>query len=556
MLIRAWRLSLFGSHHIAPGTIGHAMSPPQELENISPASPVPLLEISGANKAYHGIPALIDVSLQLRGGEVHALIGENGAGKSTLIKLLAGVLPADSIDIRVRGEPARFREALDAFGAGLRFIHQELNVVPTLSVAENIFLGQPYPSRMGMFVRWTQLSRQARAVLTRLGVEHISPRQTMARLSPGDQMLVKIASAFAREEIASSTDSEPRIYVMDEPTAALTAQEASLLFEVIYRLREQGSAVLYVTHRLDEIFRIADRVTVLRDGRVVATSSVEDVAAADLIRQMTGRDLQETYPGREPGTAVGERVLLDVQGLTTHSVKGISFQLRAGEILGIAGLKSSGRTELLRALMRVDRAVGGTIGLDSVPMYARSPAGSWKQGLAYVPEERRSQGLILTRSVSDNITLPHLAKLSRHGMWLNHRLEQKTSESLGTSVRLKAARVRQIIRQLSGGNQQKTLFARALAGSPRVLLLDEPTRGVDVGAKSDIFALIRQISASGTGIVMVSSDLPELLGLCDRILIMRKGCLVETVSADGLTEEQLLALCYGEVSHDNRPPSR
>lgn len=556
MLIRAWRLSLFGSHHIAPGTIGHAMSPPQELENISPASPVPLLEISGANKAYHGIPALIDVSLQLRGGEVHALIGENGAGKSTLIKLLAGVLPADSIDIRVRGEPARFREALDAFGAGLRFIHQELNVVPTLSVAENIFLGQPYPSRMGMFVRWTQLSRQARAVLTRLGVEHISPRQTMARLSPGDQMLVKIASAFAREEIASNTDSEPRIYVMDEPTAALTAQEASLLFEVIYRLREQGSAVLYVTHRLDEIFRIADRVTVLRDGRVVATSSVEDVAAADLIRQMTGRDLQETYPGREPGTAVGERVLLDVQELTTHSVKGISFQLRAGEILGIAGLKSSGRTELLRALMRVDRAVGGTIGLDSVPMYARSPAGSWKQGLAYVPEERRSQGLILTRSVSDNITLPHLAKLSRHGMWLNHRLEQKTSESLGTSVRLKAARVRQIIRQLSGGNQQKTLFARALAGSPRVLLLDEPTRGVDVGAKSDIFALIRQISASGTGIVMVSSDLPELLGLCDRILIMRKGCLVETVSADGLTEEQLLALCYGEVSHDNRPPSR
>lgn len=532
------------------------MSPPQELENISPASPVPLLEISGANKAYHGIPALIDVSLQLRGGEVHALIGENGAGKSTLIKLLAGVLPADSIDIRVRGEPARFREALDAFGAGLRFIHQELNVVPTLSVAENIFLGQPYPSRMGMFVRWTQLSRQARAVLTRLGVEHISPRQTMARLSPGDQMLVKIASAFAREEIASNTDSEPRIYVMDEPTAALTAQEASLLFEVIYRLREQGSAVLYVTHRLDEIFRIADRVTVLRDGRVVATSSVEDVAAADLIRQMTGRDLQETYPGREPGTAVGERVLLDVQELTTHSVKGISFQLRAGEILGIAGLKSSGRTELLRALMRVDRAVGGTIGLDSVPMYARSPAGSWKQGLAYVPEERRSQGLILTRSVSDNITLPHLAELSRHGMWLNHRLEQKTSESLGTSVRLKAARVRQIIRQLSGGNQQKTLFARALAGSPRVLLLDEPTRGVDVGAKSDIFALIRQISASGTGIVMVSSDLPELLGLCDRILIMRKGCLVETVSANGLTEEQLLALCYGEVSHDNRPPSR
>lgn len=532
------------------------MSQPQGLEAVPPASPVALLELSGANKAYHGIPALIDVSLELRSGEVHALIGENGAGKSTLIKLMAGVLPADSIDIRVRGVPAKFHEASDAYRAGLRFIHQELNVVPTLSVAENIFLGQPYPARLGVFVRWGQLGRQAKAVLAQLGVNHIAPRQTMARLSPGDQMLVKLASAFVGEEIGSGRDSEPRIYVMDEPTAALTAQEVSLLFRVIHHLREQGSAILYVTHRLDEIFKIADRVTVLRDGRVVATSSVAEVAPPDLIRQMTGRDLQDTYPGREPGVSIGERILLDAQDLTTRSVKGVSFQLRSGEILGVAGLKSSGRTELLRALMRVDRAVAGEIGLDSSLMRAKSPAGSWKQGLAYVPEERRSQGLILTRSVSDNITLPHLAHLARQGMWLNRGLEQKTSESLGTSVRLKAARVRQTIRQLSGGNQQKTLFARALAGSPRVLLLDEPTRGVDVGAKSDIFALIRQISASGTGILMVSSDLPELLGLCDRILIMRKGRLAETVSTNGLTEEQLLALCYGEVSYDNRPASR
>ena len=231
---------------------------------------------------------------------------------------------------------------------------------------------------------------------------------------------------------------------------------------------------------------------------------------------------------------------------------GVSFQLRTGEILGIAGLKSSGRTELLRALMKVDRTLGGVIKLDSALLRSRSPAESWKQGLAYVPEERRSQGLVLTRSVSDNITLPHLAHLSRHGVWLSHRLEQETSESLGASVRLKAARVSQTIRQLSGGNQQKTLFARALAGFPLVLMLDEPTRGVDVGAKSDIFTLIRHISANGTGIIMVSSDLPELLGLCDRILIMRKGHLVETVSAEGLTEEELLALCYGEVAHDNR----
>lgn len=534
----------------------YAMLPLQELEGVSQRNPAPLLEVFGASKTYHGIPALIDVSLQLLGGEVHALIGENGAGKSTLIKLLAGVLSADSIDIRVRGEPATFRDASDAFQAGLRFIHQELNVVPTLSVAENIFLGQPYPSRLRLFVRWAQLSQRAKAVLNQLGVEHISPRQSMARLSPGDQMLVKIASAFVQEELADRSDPASRIYVMDEPTAALTAQESALLFRVIERLREQGAAVLYVTHRLDEIFAIADRVTVLRDGRVVATNSVHDVTPPDLIRQMIGRDIREAYPGRESGAVVGERILLDVQGLTTQSVKEVSFQLRAGEILGIAGLKGSGRTELLRALMNVDRTVAGVVRLDSAQLRTRSPAGSWRQGLAYVPEERRSQGLILTRSVSDNITLPHLGALSRSGMWLNHRLEQKTSASLGSSVRLKAARVHQTVRQLSGGNQQKTLFARALAGSPRVLLLDEPTRGVDVGAKSDIFALIRQISAGGTGIIMVSSDMPELLGLCDRILVMRKGRLFGIVSADGLTEEELLALCYGEVSHDNRVPSR
>jgi ribose transport system ATP-binding protein len=515
----------------------------------------PLLQVTGANKAYHGTPALIDVSIELRGGEVHALVGENGAGKSTLIRLLAGVLPADSISIMIRGEPVNFREARDAFEAGLRFIHQELNVVPTLSVAENIFLSQPYPSRTGVFVRWNQLNGRARAVLAQLGVDHISPRQIMARLSPGDQMLVKIASAFVGGGIDPDGNLSAWVYVMDEPTAALNVEEAALLFNVIRRLQAQGCAVLYVSHRLDEIFKIADCVTVLRDGRVVTTTPIEHTTPADLIRMMTGRDLQQVYPPREVQAVVKEQILLDVHGLTTRSVKDISFQLKEGEILGIAGLKSSGRTELLRALMKADRVLGGQIALDSRGLASKSPAESWENGLAYVPEERRSQGLILNRSVSDNITLPHLRHVSHYGVLLNHRLERKTSDRAGTSVRLKAAGVRQVMRQLSGGNQQKTMFARALVRSPRVLLLDEPTRGVDVGAKYDIYTLIRRISASGTGIIMVSSELPELLGLCDRILVMRGGHLIKAVHADGLTEEELLALCYGDLSNDNRPTS-
>jgi ribose transport system ATP-binding protein len=526
-----------------------------QLPTPSAANTTPLLQITSANKAYHGIPALIDASLTLQAGEVHALIGENGAGKSTLIKLLAGVLPADSIAIRVRGEPVSFRKARDAFNAGLRFIHQELNAVPTLSVAENIFLNQRYPTRAGIFVRWSQINRQASVVLAQLGVGHIAPQQIMARLSPGDQMLVKIASAFVGANAASPDEHTASIYVMDEPTAALSTAEAARLFEAIDRLRDTGCAILYVTHRLDEIFEIGDRVTVLRDGRVVDTVPIKGTTAAALIRMMTGRDLQQVYPARDPHVQVGERVLLDVRGFTTRAIRDISFQLHENEILGVAGLNGSGRTELLRALIKADRVQAGIMTLNGVTLQARSPAEAWAQGIAYVPEERRSQGLVLSRSISDNITLPHLHHLAHGGIFLNHPRERKTSADMGEAVRLKAEGVNQVTWQLSGGNQQKTVFARALASSPQVLLLDEPTRGVDVGAKFDIYTLIRRINAQGTGIIMVSSDLPELIGMCDRILIVRDGALVHTARADLLTENELLTLCYGELSDDNRPTS-
>ncbi len=521
----------------------------------APAESTLLLHITGANKAYHGIPALVDASLTLRAGEVHALIGENGAGKSTLIKLMAGVLSADSIAMAVRGQPVNFREARDAFDAGLRFIHQELNAVPTLSVAENVFLNQRYPTRAGVFVHWRRLHRQTRDVLAQLGITHLAPGQIMARLSPGDQMLVKIASAFVDANPSAAGERAVAIYVMDEPTAALSTSEAARLFEVIDRLRASGCAILYVTHRLDEIFQLADRVTVLRDGRVVDCVPIEGTTAAGLIRMMTGRDLQQVYPPRGPDVQVSERVLLDVRELTTRAIHGVSFQLYENEILGVAGLSGAGRTELLRALIRADRVLAGTVSLNGAALQARSPAEAWDQGMAYVPEERRSQGLVLSRSISDNITLPHLRHLARRGTFLNHGRERRTSAEMSEAVRLKAEGVTQATWQLSGGNQQKTVFARAFARSPQILLLDEPTRGVDVGAKFDIYTLIRKINAQGTGIIMVSSDLPELIGMCDRILILRDGALVHTVQTEALTENELLTLCYGELSDDNQPAS-
>jgi ribose transport system ATP-binding protein len=513
----------------------------------SSASPS-LLTVTGANKTYIGIPALIDASLDLRAGEVHALMGENGAGKSTLIKILAGVLQPDSIQISLRARPATIRHAQDAFKLGLRFIHQELNIVPQLSVAENVFLSQPYPTHAGIFVNWNQLNERTGSVLAQLGVSHISPRQQMARLSPGDQMLVSIARAFIGDD--STGQSPASVYVMDEPTASLSGQETTMLFNVIDGLRKRGCAVLYVSHRLDEIFKIADRVTIMRDGRVVDNQLTRDVTPADLIRMMTGRTLQQVYPIRE--TSYTEHVLLDVHDIATAVVRDITFQLREGEILGIAGLNGAGRTEVLRALMGADRLRSGKATLDGQLLTNHSPTNAWNRGIAFLPEERRSQGLVMSRAISNNITLPQLRHFSRGRLFLDHQSEHQTALSTGESVRLKSNSPAQTVRQLSGGNQQKVVFAKALARPPRLLLLDEPTRGVDVGAKADIYALIRQISAKGTGIIIVSSDLPELIGLTDRILIMRGGRLVATVPTAEMTEEKLLSLCYGEIQHDHQ----
>ncbi len=492
------------------------------------------------SKAYAGIPALRAANLAVAPGEIHALMGENGAGKSTLIKILAGVVTPDEAEIAVDDKPAEIGDPNDAFALGLRFIHQELNIVPTLSVAENISLGRSYPRRGGLFVDWRQLAERARAALGELGITHIDPRRRMGRLSIADQMLVRISSAFIGED-----GSPARLYVMDEPTAALTREESERLFRVLREIRNSGRSVLYVSHRLDEVMALCDRATVLRDGETVDTGQMADITHDDLVSLMIGRRVEEAYPRRL--ALPREETALEFSDLTAAGLKGVSFGVRKGEIVGIAGLSGAGQTEMLKALFGAQKARATEIRVADRERHPASPAAAWASGFGYVPRERRVEGLIPTRSVSDNVTLPHLDRLSVGRTFLAPRRERETTRAQGAAVKLKAAGPRQLCKELSGGNQQKVVFAKALARDPAVLLLDEPTRGVDIGAKFDIYSIIREMTGRGMAVLLASSDLPELLGMCDRIIVMREGEISTVLEAEGLDEETLINHCYGRA---------
>ncbi len=513
-----------------------AVTPASSTTTSSKTAPV--LQVSQVHKRYGATVALEDASLELHPSSVHALVGENGAGKSTLIKILAGAVSPDGGVINLDGAPLTLHNPQDAFQAGLRFIHQELQLVPTLSVAENLFLQHPYPNRGGL-VSWRKLNRAAQQVLDVLGID-LSPKQTVGRLAVGEKMLVNVARAFADHQ----PDEPAKVYVMDEPTAALSRSECDTLFAVIERLKAQGAAVLYVSHRMEEIFQVCDTITVMRDGRTLTRLNVPDTSENDIIQLMTGRAVQQHYPERQ--APVGDEVVLEVKGGSSHPVSNLNFTVNAGDILGIAGLAGSGRSEVLRLLLGIDRLCSGDVILNGQRLKKNAPSQAWSRGIAYIPEERRSQGLLLGRSLSDNITLPHLSALSRVGTWLNPTKEQRVSQQLGEDVRLKARAISQKSRQLSGGNQQKVLFARALAENPRLLLLDEPTRGIDVAAKQDIYRLLREQSRRGIAVVMVSSDLNELLGMCERVLVMNQGTQTALEPTRDLSEDSLLQLCYAD----------
>ncbi|MFH2114236.1 MAG: sugar ABC transporter ATP-binding protein [Spirochaetota bacterium] len=503
------------------------------MDNRTPSATGALLEVSGLHKSFGGVHALRGASLSLEPGEVHALVGENGAGKSTLIKVIAGLVRPDAASILFRGESAGIDSAHDATRLGLSFIHQELNLVPYFRVAENVFLGKDYPKNTVGLIDRRELDRRAGAALAALGVS-IPLGVVASRLSRGEQAMTAIARAFT---------GDAALYVMDEPTASLTDVEIARLFDVIARLKAKGKTILYVSHRLDEIFSICDRVTVMRDGQTVGSMRVSDTDPASLIRMMIGRNLADSFP---PACSVPGADRLVVEDLDRGRGRTVSFSLRAGEILGVAGLAGSGRSSLLKAIGGALCAKGGRMSLDGKPYSPANPRRAIDSGVVLVPEERREQGLVLGRSVRENIALPNLRRLSSLGVFVRRLLEDSEAAGAAAGVRLKAASLGQKAGQLSGGNQQKVVFAKWLLGRTEILLLDEPTRGVDVGARFEIYRIVREMAAKGVGIILASSDLSEVLGMADRVMVLRDGGLEAMLPGKDLDQETVLRHCYGE----------
>jgi ribose transport system ATP-binding protein len=494
----------------------------------------PRLEMRAITKHFGGVHALEGVTFAARAGEVHALCGENGAGKSTLMKILAGAIPEFDGQIVLDGAPVAFAGPRDAEDAGVRIIHQELNLVPDLTVAANIFLGREMTGKFGL-VDNRAMERRARAMFERLGTP-IDPRSRVGDLRIGDQQMV---------EIAKSLMFEASILIMDEPTSALSDAEVARLFRVIDDLRKAGTTVLYISHKMNEVFTLSDAVTVLRDGRFVASASRRETTPEQVVRWMVGREIAGLH--FEPGR-VADRVTLDVRDLSLPSrpgsgrpsLNGLTFQARAGEVVGIAGLLGAGRTELLEALFGASaEPPRGTIVLDGQPARFRRPDQAIAAGVALVTEDRKTRGLFDQMTVAENITLASLGAMTGRGL-VSRRAERSAVHQAIQDLSIKTAGGRAAITSLSGGNQQKCIIARWLLTEPKLLLLDEPTRGIDVGAKAEIYALIRRLAGAGMAILMTSSELPELLTVCDRILVLCEGRLTAEFPRAEATEESIM----------------
>lgn len=498
--------------------------------------PVPVLTVAGVSKSYSGVRAVDDVSLELFPGEVHALIGENGAGKSTLSRVLAGLVKPDAGRMTLDAKPFSPASRAKAERAGVRIVMQELNLIPTLSVAENIYLDR-LPRRLG-FVRYGSLHAAAAQVLDQIGMNDLDPARPMGTLGIGIQQMVEIARGLA---------AQCRVLILDEPTASLARREIDRLFENIRRLKSEGVAIVYISHRMEEIQQIADRLTVMRDGRHVITCATASVTPAQIIRHMVGRDVGEI---QRPPSACGQ-VALRVRNLAAgDAVRGVSFDLHRGEILGLAGLVGSGRTETLRAIFGADRRDGGMIQLFDVqrPAVLRSPHAAVRQGLAFLTEDRKGQGLLLQRSIMENITITGLPRLSRVG-FIRRPAERAVTESLAARLDLRARSVAQSVGELSGGNQQKVVIAKWLLRDSDILLVDEPTRGIDVGAKFEIYRLLGNLVDAGKAVLVVSSDMLELFALCDRIAVMSAGHIAETFTREQFDQEAIMTAALSGYSH-------
>ena len=496
----------------------------------------PLLTVRGLHKRYN-VPVLVDFDFDLRHGEVHAIVGGNGAGKSTFARILAGLTQPDRGEVRLAGRPLHCASRRDATAAGIVMVLQELNVLPSLSIAENLFLDR-MPRRAGWIDR-PALRNLAHAALARVGLEHLDPDEPAALLGVGHQQLVEIAAALAQE---------CRVLILDEPTAALTAGETDELFRRLRLLKASGVGIIYVSHRMGEICRLADRVTVLRDGRRVATLDRTEAATAELVDLMTGGATAHARAARV-SSATG-RVALEVRGLRAgRAVRGVDLRVHAGEVLGLSGLVGSGRTEFLRAVFGAAPREAGEILVNGRPVRIGDPADAVAEGIGMVPEDRKAHGLLLPQSAAHNVSLGSLPMLARRG-WIDDARELDAVDAQFTRLSLKCNRAGQPAAELSGGNQQKAVLARWLLRDVDVLLLDEPTRGVDVAAKAVVYALLAELAAAGKAIVVVSSETPELMAVCDRIAVMAAGRIVAEFTAGAWSEEALNRAAFSNHGTD------
>lgn len=492
---------------------------------------VPLLTLAGVTKTFPGVQALSDVSLRLYPGQVTALVGENGAGKSTVVKILTGIYQPDAGDIRIAGQAIRFPTPQSAESAGVTAIHQETVLFDELSVAENIFLGHAPRGRFGL-IDTVEMAAEANRILAGIDAG-IDPGAKLKDLGTANKHLVAIARALSIDA---------RVVIMDEPTAALSHKEIEELYELVERLKSQGKAILFISHKFEEIFRIADFYTVYRDGQMVGEGAISDVTEPELVKLMVGRDVSQIFPERDHN--VGDEILV-VEGYE-HPTEfaGIAFTLRRGEILGFYGLVGAGRSEFMQALFGITRPAGGSVWIEGAAVDIRSPADAVESGIVYVPEDRGRQGAIGPLPIFQNVTLPSLARTSRRGfirLAEEFRLAREYSERLD----LRAASLDTDVGNLSGGNQQKVVIAKWLATRPKVIILDEPTKGIDIGSKAAVHAFMAELAAQGLAVIMVSSEIPEIMGMSDRVIVMREGRIAAELSGDDLTPEVLVRHAAG-----------
>ena len=494
------------------------------------------VQMRGIYKGFYGVPVLTDVDFEVRRGEVHALAGGNGAGKSTLMKMLQGVYPLDQGEIFVDGRPVHFSSIHDARAAGIGMVFQEFSLVPTLTVAQNIYLTTEPRGAAGL-IDDREASRRAMAVFRDMAVD-VDPGARVGSLSTAYWQLTEIAKALAQDA---------RVLIMDEPTASLAKHETEALFELVERLKARDIAVIYISHRMDEVYRIADRITILRDGRRLLTRELTEITPAEIVEGIVGKKMEGELEYRERPDRADTRPLLQARDLRSgRRVRGVSFELHAGEIVGLAGLMGSGRTELARCLFGIDKLDGGELLVHGRPVDVSNPRAAMAAKLALIPEDRREQGLVLDHSVIDNLLLPLLDRV-RRGPLIDDRGGRTLARQLIDRFAVKVAHPERPVRLLSGGNQQKVVIAKWLGTEPDVLIMDEPTAGVDIGTKSEILDMIRGLADAGKGVIVISSELPELLAVSDRVLVLRDGSIQQELARGDIPDEETLQLAVQGV---------